>query len=96
MKVLIDTNIAIHARDGFEPVLDKLARHEGVVFLSALSLAELQRGLYLGARLGVPAVPAENNPADRFRFSLSTRPRLKPTARSSPRSAERAAETSID
>jgi tRNA(fMet)-specific endonuclease VapC len=49
LKFLIDTNIAIHARDGFEPVLDRLARHEGVVFLSALSLAELQRGLYLGA-----------------------------------------------
>ena len=48
MKFLIDTNIAIHARDGFEPVLDKLGRHEGVVFLSALSLAELQRGLYAG------------------------------------------------
>ena len=48
MKFLIDTNIAIHVRDGFEPVLDKLGRHEGVVFLSALSLAELQRGLYAG------------------------------------------------
>lgn len=46
MKFLIDTNIAFHARDGFEPVLDRLGRHEGVVFLSALSLAELQRGLY--------------------------------------------------
>ena len=48
MKFLIDTNIAIHARDGFEPVLERLALHEGV-FLSALSLAELQRGLYSGA-----------------------------------------------
>jgi tRNA(fMet)-specific endonuclease VapC len=46
LKFLIDTNIAIHARDGFEPVLERLGRHEGVVFLSALSLAELQRGLY--------------------------------------------------
>ncbi len=49
MKFLIDTNIAIHARDGFEPVLERLALHEGVVFLSALSLAELQRGVYSGA-----------------------------------------------
>lgn len=46
MKFLIDTNIAIHARDGFDPVLDRLGRHDGLVFLSALSLAELQRGLY--------------------------------------------------
>jgi tRNA(fMet)-specific endonuclease VapC len=43
---LIDTNIAIHARDGTDAVLDKLAEHDGGVLLSALSLAELQRGLY--------------------------------------------------
>jgi tRNA(fMet)-specific endonuclease VapC len=46
LKFLIGTNIAIHARDGFEPVRDSLAQHDGVVFLSALSLAELQRGLF--------------------------------------------------
>jgi tRNA(fMet)-specific endonuclease VapC len=43
---LIDTNIAIHARDGTDAVLDKLAEHGGNVLLSALSLAELQRGIY--------------------------------------------------
>ncbi len=43
---LIDTNIAIHLRDGFEPVLDKVAAHRDAVALSALSLAELQRGIY--------------------------------------------------
>jgi len=43
---LIDTNIAIHARDGTDAVLDRLADHDGKVLLSALSLAELQRGLY--------------------------------------------------
>ncbi len=46
MAYLIDTNIAIHARDGTDAVLDQLARHNGEVLLSALSLAELQRGLY--------------------------------------------------
>ena len=46
MAFLIDTNIAIHARDGTESVLEKLAEHDGAVLLSALSLAELQRGLY--------------------------------------------------
>lgn len=46
MTFLIDTNIAIHARDGTERVLDKLSDHDGSVTLSALSLAELQRGLY--------------------------------------------------
>ncbi len=46
MAYLIDTNIAIHARDGAEPVLEKLIEHDGAILLSALSLAELQRGLY--------------------------------------------------
>lgn len=46
MAFLLDTNIAIHARDGTEAVLDKLAEHDGAILLSALSLAELQRGLY--------------------------------------------------
>ncbi len=51
MAYLIDTNIAIHARDGTEAVLDKLSRHEGAVLLSALSLAELRRGLYRDSSL---------------------------------------------
>ena len=46
MAYLIDTDIAIHARDGTEAVLDKLVEHDGAVLLSALSLAELQRGLH--------------------------------------------------
>ena len=46
MAYLIDTNIAIHARDGTEAVLSKLSKHDGEVLLSALSLAELQRGIY--------------------------------------------------
>ncbi len=46
MPYLIDTNIAIHARDGTESVLEKLAEHGNEVLLSALSLAELQRGIY--------------------------------------------------
>jgi tRNA(fMet)-specific endonuclease VapC len=47
---LIDTNIAIHARDGTEAILDKLVEHDGEVLLSALSLAELQRGIYRDPR----------------------------------------------
>jgi tRNA(fMet)-specific endonuclease VapC len=46
LAYLIDTNIAIHARDGTDAVLDNLAEHDGAILLSALSLAELQRGLY--------------------------------------------------
>jgi tRNA(fMet)-specific endonuclease VapC len=43
---MIDTNIVIHARDGTETILDKLAEYDGSVVLSALCLSELQRGLY--------------------------------------------------
>lgn len=46
MAYLIDTNIAIHARDGLEIVIDNLEANEGAIFMSALSLAELQRGLH--------------------------------------------------
>jgi tRNA(fMet)-specific endonuclease VapC len=46
LAYLIDTNIAIHAGDGLEAILVKLEAHEGAIMLSALSLAELQRGLY--------------------------------------------------
>lgn len=46
MAYLIDTSIAIHVRDGTEPVLQKVYEHEGFVLMSALSLAELQRGLF--------------------------------------------------
>ena len=54
MAYLIDTNIAIHARDGMDSVLDKLAEHEGDVLLSALSLAELCRGI--GRQLDFAAI----------------------------------------
>jgi len=46
MPYLIDTNIAIHARDGTESVLERLEANDGAVLLSALSLAELQRGIH--------------------------------------------------
>ena len=46
MGYLLDTNIAIHARDGEPAVLARLREHDGSVLLSALSLAELERGVY--------------------------------------------------
>jgi tRNA(fMet)-specific endonuclease VapC len=49
LAYLIDTNIAIHARDGNAAVFARFARHQGAVVLSALSLVELQRGLYKDA-----------------------------------------------
>ena len=79
MGYLIDTNIAIHARDGSDSVLDKLVEHDGEVLLSALSLAELQRGLYRDpaftairqARLevllrGIPVLPFDAAAAEAY------------------------------
>ena len=70
MAYLIDTNTAIHARDGMDAVLDRMAEHDGGVLLSALSLAELQRGVFKDAKFtgvrqarldvllrGLPVVP---------------------------------------
>jgi tRNA(fMet)-specific endonuclease VapC len=54
LAYLVDTNIAIYASEGLEPVLEKFIEHEGMILLSALSLAELQRGLY--ARPGLTAL----------------------------------------
>jgi tRNA(fMet)-specific endonuclease VapC len=41
----LDTNIAIEAGNAHAGVAAKLEQHDGIVFLSALCLAELQRGL---------------------------------------------------
>jgi tRNA(fMet)-specific endonuclease VapC len=46
LAYLIDTNIAIDACNADEAVLKKFLEHDGAVMLSALSFAELQRGLY--------------------------------------------------
>ena len=46
MAFLLDTNIAIHARDGHPGVLDQLERHDDGAILSALTLAELRRGVF--------------------------------------------------
>jgi tRNA(fMet)-specific endonuclease VapC len=51
LAYLIDTNIAIHARDGTDAVLVKLAEHDGELLLSALNVAELQRGVYRAPKL---------------------------------------------
>ncbi|KPH80915.1 type II toxin-antitoxin system VapC family toxin [Bosea vaviloviae] len=45
MGFLLDTNVDIDARDGVRSILRKMIEHEGAVLVSALSIAELQRGL---------------------------------------------------
>jgi tRNA(fMet)-specific endonuclease VapC len=54
LAYIIDTNIAIHLRDGNDRVVQILEGYKGAVFLSALSLAELQRGLYKKPALNPP------------------------------------------
>jgi predicted nucleic acid-binding protein len=43
---LLDTNVAIHLRDGNEFVEYKVAALQGELFLSVISFVELQGGLY--------------------------------------------------
>lgn len=43
---LLDTNAAIHLRDGNEAVERKVATLQGELFLSIISFVELQGGLY--------------------------------------------------
>ena len=49
MAFLVDTNVIIDARDGVIPVLTRLLANEASVIVSALSVAELQRGLHQDA-----------------------------------------------
>ncbi len=45
MAFLLNTNIVIHAIDGHSTVLDHLGRNAGNIYISAMTLVELQRGL---------------------------------------------------
>ena len=59
MPYLVDTNVFIHARDGNDAVLGKFSEHAGEIAMSALSLAELQRGF--DARLPAAALRRERH-----------------------------------
>ena len=48
MPFLIDTNIFIYARDRRFGVREKFIEHAGEILMSAISLAELHRGLHAG------------------------------------------------
>jgi tRNA(fMet)-specific endonuclease VapC len=43
---LLDTSIVIHVRDGNDRVLARLLAHSGSIAMSALTVAELERGVY--------------------------------------------------
>ncbi len=57
MSYLIDTNIAIHLRDGDSTVLQRFSNHTGAVFMSALTLVELERGLHKNPQLAAARRP---------------------------------------
>ncbi|HEY4545612.1 MAG TPA: type II toxin-antitoxin system VapC family toxin [Pedomonas sp.] len=46
MAWLIDTNVAIHLRDGHDAVLDRIAQLDSMPLLSAVSVVELEGGVY--------------------------------------------------
>lgn len=79
MAYLVDTNILIHARDGTESVLRRFEDHDGAILLSALSLAELHRGLtknsvsgalrrarFDAVMQGVPVLPFDAEAAEAY------------------------------
>ena len=79
MPWLLDTNIVIHACEGNPRVLKKLIDHDGAALLSALCLAELNRGPYrdpsqMAARQArlqlltkrIPIVPFDAQAADHY------------------------------
>ncbi|HVE03900.1 MAG TPA: type II toxin-antitoxin system VapC family toxin [Rhizomicrobium sp.] len=57
MAYLIDTNIAIALRDGESNVLTKFSEHATGVAMSALTLVELERGLYKNPALTAVRTP---------------------------------------
>jgi predicted nucleic acid-binding protein len=46
LAYLLDTNVAIHLRDGDEVVTSKVAALEGAILLSVISRVELEGGVY--------------------------------------------------
>lgn len=46
MAWLIDTNIAMHMRDGNDAVLDRIAQLDSMPLISAISVVELEGGVY--------------------------------------------------
>ena len=46
MAYLLDTNVAIHLRDGDETVTSQVAALEGAILLSVISRVELEEGVY--------------------------------------------------
>jgi tRNA(fMet)-specific endonuclease VapC len=45
LNYLIDTNVAIYAHHGHPAILDQFARYERRIFISSLTLVELERGI---------------------------------------------------
>lgn len=46
LACLLDTNVAIHLRDGDETVTSRVAALEGAILLSVISRVELEGGVY--------------------------------------------------
>jgi tRNA(fMet)-specific endonuclease VapC len=54
LAYLLDTNVAIHLRDGDETVTSQVAALEGAILLSVISRVELEGGVYRNpAQVGI-------------------------------------------
>ncbi len=80
MSFILDTNVAIHIRDGNSDVISKLTALQGAVLLSIISRVELEGGVYrdpvqaqrrrprLDAILSfVPVIPFDDAAGDAYR-----------------------------
>jgi tRNA(fMet)-specific endonuclease VapC len=45
LNYLIDTNVAIYAHHGHPAILNQFVKHDGNIFMSSLTLVELERGI---------------------------------------------------
>lgn len=85
MSYLLDTNVAIHMRDGEGDILARVTALQGAVLLSVISRVELEGGVYrdpaqahlrrprLDAILDVlPVLPFDKAAADAYRAIVET------------------------
>ena len=83
MAYLLDTNVAIHLRDGDVAVTDRVAGVDGAVLMSIITRAELEGGVYREpAHAAIRRVRMDTMLA-RFRRWRLTTPRPMHTAESS-------------
>jgi predicted nucleic acid-binding protein len=84
MAFLLDTNVAIHLRDGNSDIIDRVAALGAAVQMSIISRVELENGVYRTPSLAapqrarvdailasIPALAFDNSSADAYRAIIA-------------------------